>query len=84
MTNAMRKIIEESGKSYKYMLLDRMEVDCKYFLGFWNRQEKNLWSGSVAEHIEDMRELLNSFAGDEKPEWLTMQDINKYAEEMSK
>jgi hypothetical protein len=78
----MREIIETSENRYKYMVLDRLVQDCRYFLGNGNRLVKYLWSGSVKEHIEDMKALFNSFKDEDKPEWLTMADIENYEKEM--
>ncbi len=64
----------------KYRLLDRMAMDCNYFLGNGNRHEKFLWAGSVAEQIKAMKELWNSLKV--KPEWLTMEQINDYEKRM--
>lgn len=67
---------------YKYMLLDRLRNDCDYFLGYGNRQEKYLWAENIQDHITQMKELYNSFTEDEKPEWLSMQDIEEYEKKM--
>ena len=61
---------------YRYMLLDRLRSDCEYFLGNGNRNEKHLWAGSVDAQINEMKKIWNSLK--EKPEWLTMEDINDY------
>lgn len=67
---------------YNYMLLDRLKTDCEYFLGNGNGYEKHLWAGDIDSQIAKMKELYNSFADDEKPEWITMEDINNYEKEM--
>lgn len=68
---------------YKYMLLDRLKQDCEYFLGNGNGNEENsLWAKNIDEQIAKMKELYNSFTDEEKPEWITMQDINNYEKEM--
>ena len=64
------------------MLLSRLKSDCEYFLNHGNRSEKSLWAGNVKEQIEKMKELWNGL--DKKPEWLSMEDIEKYEKEMSK
>lgn len=74
---------EESPHRFNYMLLGRLESDCKYFLGFGNRNESRLWAGSVKEQIEKMKELHNSFPEGEKPEWLTYEGILEYEKLMS-
>lgn len=65
----------------KYMFLDRMKQDCKYFLGNGNRNTKYLFGNSVKEHIESMKELYNSLK--EKPEWLSMEDIEEFENKMT-
>lgn len=69
-------------KDFKYQLLDRLKQDCEYYLGNGNKNAKYLWSKNEKQQIEDMKVLYNSFKDDEKPEWLTMEDINDYAKEM--
>lgn len=80
----IEKIIEQNpgNASFKYMLLDRMKSDCKYYLGNGNRLDKYLWAENVPEHIACMRALWNSFTEDGKPEWLTMEQINEYEKQM--
>lgn len=75
---------EENGSNeYNYMLLDRLKQDCDYFLGNGNRNPKYLWAGSVDDQIAKMKELWNSFPDGEKPEWLSMEDIEDYENEMT-
>lgn len=68
----------------RYSMLGRMQSDCEYFLGNGHGYEKFLWAGTVEKQIKEMRRLWNEFEADEKPEWLTMEDINKYEQEMLK
>lgn len=63
------------NKTFNYQLLDRMKGDCLYFLGYGNRYEKHLYYESVDKHIKEMKKLYNSFSDEDKPEWLTMKDI---------
>ena len=63
-----------------YRLLSRLKADCEYFLGAGGRAEKHLWAGNVREQIAKMRELYAALP--EKPEWLTMEDIDRYAQRM--
>ena len=63
-----------------YELLSRLEQDCKYFLGNGDGYEGHLWAGSVDKQIAKMRELYDKL--EEKPEWLTAEDIDRYEEEM--
>lgn len=73
---------ESSDNEYQYMLLDRLKTDCEYFLGNGNGSVKHLWAGDIDEQIDKMKELYNSFADNEKPEWITMKDINNYEKKM--
>ena len=78
----MSSIKESDDKKYNYMLLSRLKSDCDYFLGHGLRNERHLWAGSVDRQIAKMRELYNSFADDEKPEWLTAEQIDEYERKM--
>ena len=64
-----------------YRLLDRLRSDCEYFLGAGGRAEKHLWAGSVYEQIVKMRELYDALP--QKPEWLTKEAIDDYADRMA-
>ena len=65
----------------QYRLLDRLRSDCEYFLGAGNRSEKHLWAGSVRAQIAKMQKLYDTLP--EKPEWLTKETIDDYAERMA-
>ena len=69
-----------SGHGDEYRLLGRLKADCDYFLGTGGRAEKHLWAGNVREQIAKMRELYAALP--EKPEWLTSEDIDRYAQRM--
>ena len=69
-----------SGHGDEYRLLGRLKADCDYFLGAGGRAEKHLWAGNVREQITKMRELYAALP--EKPEWLTSEDIDRYAQRM--
>lgn len=71
---------DNEGSEYDYMLLSRLKSDCDYFLGNGNRYEKHLWAGNIDDQIAKMKELYNKLP--EKPEWLTMEDIENYEKEM--
>lgn len=73
---SIERILSRDDK-FRYMLLDRMRQDCDYYLGNGNRNAEQLWAvGSVDRQIEYMKALWNSFT--EKPEWLTMEQIEEY------
>lgn len=88
-TNIQRGIIEKADLTgtdnkndyeFEYQLLSRLKQDCEYFLGAGNRYEGHLWAGNVQYQISKMRELYAMLP--EKPEWLSEQDIDRYAENM--
>lgn len=74
--------IASHDSEYKCMLLSRMEQDCRYFLGYGERYEGHLWALRVEDQIHYMRFTLNSLGNDEKPEWLTVEQIDHYEKEM--
>ena len=67
---------------FEYQLLSRLQSDCDYFLGNGAGHEKHLWAGNVEEQIAKMQELWDGFPDDKKPEWLSKEDIDGYAEKM--
>lgn len=75
-----KKEENNTNLEYNYMLLDRLRSDCEYFLGNGNRNEKHLWAGSVDAQINEMKKIWNSLK--EKPEWITIEDINNYEKKM--
>jgi hypothetical protein len=64
------------------MLLSRMQADCKYYLGNGHRLKKYLWAGDEAEHIAAMEMLWDSFEPEQKPEWLTAEQLNNYKKQL--
>ena len=72
---------EVAAVSENYRLLDRLRADCEYFLDAGERNARHLWAGGVHEQIAKMRELYNTLP--EKPEWLTEEAIDSYAERMA-
>lgn len=78
----MEKWIEESEPGFKYMLLDRLRQDCNYYLGFGNRSRNALWAKDEAKQIQMMKDIWNSFPEEDKPEWLTWEEIEEYARRM--
>lgn len=67
---------------FRYMLLDRMRSDCDYLLGYGRGCANHLWAGNVTDQIGYMKALWNSFSADAKPEWLTMEQIINYEQQM--
>lgn len=67
---------------FRYSMLGRLQSDCDYFLGNGDGYEGHLWAHSVEAQIKEMRERWNSFEEDEKPEWLTWEQIDEYEKQM--
>ncbi|VDR36081.1 Uncharacterised protein [Alistipes sp. cv1] len=74
--------IMQHDLKFRYMLLGRLQSDCEYYLNYGNRSPNRLWAGDEISQIEYMTRLYDSFAEDEKPEWLTMDKIIEYGREM--
>ena len=72
--------IESRENKFNYMMLDRLKMDCEYFLGYGKRNIKNLWADNAIEHIEEMKRIYNTL--NKKPKWLIMKQIEKYETEM--
>ena len=77
-TEQEKSVLEQNRN---YLILDRLRADCEYFLGAGNRAEKHLWAGSVYAQIVKMRELYDALP--QKPEWLTKEMIDDYADRMA-
>lgn len=71
---------DDSLDTFNYQLLARLQQDCEYYLGFGARHKKHLWAQDEAEQIQKMKELYAALP--EKPEWITLADIEKYEAEM--
>lgn len=69
-----------SDAKFNYMMLSRLESDCKYFLGCGGKSERNLWAGNVVDQIVEMKKIWESL--EVKPEWLSMEQINDYEAKM--
>ncbi|WP_425953219.1 LPD11 domain-containing protein [Ralstonia pseudosolanacearum] len=66
--------------SFTYQLLGRLQQDCEYYLGAGNRNKKYLWALDEQAQIDKMRELYDQLP--EKPEWLTLHQIDRYSTQM--
>jgi hypothetical protein len=69
-----------SEDTFHYMLLNRLQTDCEYFLGYGNGSENRLWSGSIETIIQKMKELWEQLPV--KPEWLSYEQIEEYERKM--
>ena len=73
--------LKQCDTRMKYMLLGRMQSDCEYYLGYGDRNAKNLWGCNEESHIKYMVLLYNIL--DVKPEWLSKEEIVHYGLEMT-
>ena len=60
------------------MMLYRLRQDCKYYLRI-NGSSNCLWAIDEQQQIQTMKDILSTFSDEDKPEWLTMEDINELA-----
>ena len=65
----------------RYQFLGRMKSDCDYFIN-QSRTAKNLWAGNISDQVNCMDAIYNSFSDEEKPTWITQNDIDRYGYEM--
>lgn len=72
--------IKQQDELFKCQLLDRMLIDCKYYLSFGYACEKRLWGLNVHDHILYMKIVYIYVL--EKPEWLTMDQIITLGKQM--
>ena len=72
----------KKNQTFRYQMLSRLQSDCEYYLGHGNRSPKVLWALDEKEHIDEMKKIWNEL--DEKPEWLTMEQIEEYEAKMIK
>lgn len=79
--NELKQILEKDEK-FRYQLLNRMKSDCDYYLGYGNRHSISLWAKNEKEQIAYMKAIWNSFSEDNKPEWLTYEQILEYEEKL--
>lgn len=68
------------GQEHKYMVLDRLLQDCKYFLWF-SPSVRSLYFPSIARHMFEMRQYWKEL--NIKPEWLSYKQIGKLEHKMN-
>lgn len=67
---------------FRYMMLSRMQSDCKYYLGCGNKNARHsLWACDENIQIALMRALWYSLPV--SPEWLTLDQIDELAKQMN-
>ena len=67
---------------FRYMMLDRMRQDCNYYFGNGLEYAGNLWAKDEKTHIACMLAIWDTFEPDERPEWISKEDIIDYAHAM--
>ena len=72
--------ILKQDEKFRYQLLARLQMDCDYYLGYGHRSPNHLWADDEKDQIQNMKDLYHTF--DEKPEWLTLADIEEYEKKM--
>lgn len=84
MTNEMKEMkiwISQRDKKYRYMLLDRMRQDCEYYLNGYECVN-HLWGKTEEEQIDYMLFIWDLFTENEKPEWLSREQIIEFGKRM--
>ena len=67
---------------FRYMMISRMKQDCDYYLGYGNRSTNHLWAQNEKDQIANMVSLWSTFEPEDKPEWLTWDELVDYAHQM--
>lgn len=82
MEQERKEELLKQDETFRYQLLSRMQSDCEYYLGNGRRNYRQLWAQNEHEQIEVMKFLYESFPDGQKPEWLSMKDIENYEKQM--
>ena len=64
------------------MMLDRLQRDCDYYLGYGNRSPKVLWALDEKAQIEEMRKRLERIPEEYRPKGMD-ETINEYERKMA-
>ena len=79
------KILTDKPKNpyeFQYMMLNRLQSDCEYYLNYGNRCTGRLYYLDEEKQIAAMKKLWKEFPDDGKPEWLTWEQILEYEKAM--
>ncbi len=71
----------EEDERFNYQMLGRLQSDCEYAIK-QAKSIRHLWGITVEDHIAEMRRLYALVR--EKPEWLSLEDIDMYERELLK
>lgn len=66
---------------FRYMMLDRLRQDCEYYVRIGG-SSNCLWAKDEQQQIQTMKDIWNTFPEGDKPEWLTMEEIDEFARKM--
>ena len=69
--------------TFRYSMLDRLASDCRYYLGNGDRSKEVLWAKDEKEQIKYMKALYNSFNNNNKPNFISMEDILQFEKKMT-
>ena len=75
-----KKDVINKPLEFRYQMLGRLQQDAEYY--FKHPNPKHLWALDPIEHADDMVALWNSFSNSEKPEWLTVKQLNDYVKKL--
>lgn len=77
--------LDSKDPSFKRQMLGRMQSDVDYYLGNGNGDAgHSLWAKDEDEQIQIMKSLYSTLPEKERPEWLTMKQIEDYDHKMQK
>jgi len=76
----MSKDDEIKKDEFSYMMLGRLKSDVDTFLNSEYPNEKHLWALNKVDQIAEMKKLYNKII--HKPEWLSMDEIEKYEKQL--
>jgi hypothetical protein len=67
---------------FRYMMLSRMKMDCDYYIRMGTNNPKHLWAQDEQAQIENMVTLWKTFEPEDRPEWLTWNEMVDYARKL--
>ena len=84
MTNEhdIKDWIQTRDSKFCYQLLDRMRQDCEYYIRNDFKTGNCLWAGDQKRQIEIMKFIWSSFSDNDKPEWLSWEEILEFEKKM--
>lgn len=68
--------------TFRYQMLGRLISDCDYYLSCPKPTSAVLWGNEEEKQIHLIQTLYDSFTEEEKPEWITQEQIDEYTERM--